>query len=481
MAVRPSRKSEMTPTDPSRAQVLPLRSIVPSDTVSGDEQSKGVMRSTLYVELHDYSKSGGVKEVPEGSHRTGQKALQEASGDLGGSWQDPKGSRGVMGVKTSWMYKPVTGGAVREGGGQRGASGEKKDVAVLRGEKKSVDGGREERVERAGAQLAVSVNETGRSTPDTSYINATLQCLFTVPLLREFFREEFWQLRVQSEVARAVADTFLAMESGSGEERAMGRLHETVGRRDKVFKLHQDPPAADLLSCLLAWLHHDLAPRAHPQAPLVSSVVSRLFHGLRESLIVCPRHGILSSALESFNFITLSVPGEGAWTLQELLGRRFRPQDMAWECQPCGGRQPCSHKIHMLRSPTVLVLALRYPRDVATRVLFPDAGLSLALHHRDAISVRSPEYQLVGVVGRQSGKGSSRFSAYCRRLEGGRWGMWREGQVASVSRREVLSQQGAHLLFYLQCQQEEGQGATHRATREQVNGTRRTGGLSTCV
>ncbi|XP_045120908.1 uncharacterized protein LOC123510134 isoform X2 [Portunus trituberculatus] len=338
MAVRPSRKSEMTPTDPSRAQVLPLRSIVPSDTVSGDEQSKGVMRSTLYVELHDYSKSGGVKEVPEGSHRsesdyslssetpapvktrrgseegqrreylsrglkedhreknrpgndnrsfsktpapvktrrgseeeqrdryrsgnsnrsffktpdpvktemrplyrtrpdghdrlptktqavvtkpsqpstasihpstpstpppsrlqgtreagssvthstsqeppmssisgtrnprTGQKALQEASGDLGGSWQDPKGSRGVMGVKTSWMYKPVTGGAVREDGGQRGASGEKKDVAVLRGEKKSVDGGREERVERAGAQLAVSVNETGEAhqTPLTS-------------------------------------------------------------------------------------------------------------------------------------------------------------------------------------------------------------------------------------------------------------------------------------------------------------------------
>ncbi|KAK8389870.1 hypothetical protein O3P69_012804 [Scylla paramamosain] len=34
--------------------------------------------------------------------------------------------------------------------------------------------------------------------------------------------------------------------------------------------------------------------------------------------------------------------------------------------------------------------------------------------------------------------------------------------VVAVSRREVLSQQGALLLFYLQCQQEEGQGATHR-------------------
>ncbi|KAK8376777.1 hypothetical protein O3P69_009999 [Scylla paramamosain] len=244
-----------------------------------------------------------------------------------------------------------------------------------------------------------------------------------------------------------------------------GRLHEAVGRRDKVFRLHQDPPAADLLSSLLAWLHHDLELQAHPQ---MSSVVSRLFHGLRESLIVCPRQGILSSALESFNFVTLSVPGEGAWSLQELLGQRFRPQDMAWECQPCRGRHPCSHKIHMLRPPQVLVLFLRSPPDVATRVLFPDAGLSLALHHQDTAAARSPEYQLVGVVNRQGGEGSSLYSAYCRRLEDGHWGLWREGQVAAVSRKEVLSKKGAHLLFYLQCQQDKGQSATHRATRGQT-------------
>ncbi|XP_063877613.1 uncharacterized protein LOC135109825 isoform X2 [Scylla paramamosain] len=621
MIVRSSRKSERSPTGPSRSHLLSLRDTMPGDTQSGDEQGRGLVKTTLYVELHDYSKSGAVKEVPRGSHRSGsddspssetpghiktrghteegqrgkylsrggleedqrekyrsddnrpfskipasvktrggsemrpsdrtradvhnkfptktqpvvtkpsqpstvslrpsrpsasppsppqvtreaggnltsparqeppisrvsgaqdsrpkQKALEDTSEGLGSSWQDPRGSRGVVSVRTSWMYKPVTGEATGRGGGggggRGGASGGKRDVDVFRGEKKGVDACREE---RAGAQSGVSVGEAGRGTPGTSYISATLQCLFTVPLLREFFRGEFWQLRVQSEVVQAVADTFLAMESGTGEGRAVGRLHEAVGRRDKVFRLHQDPPAADLLSSLLAWLHHDLELQAHPQ---MSSVVSRLFHGLRESLIVCPRQGILSSALESFNFVTLSVPGEGAWSLQELLGQRFRPQDMAWECQPCRGRHPCSHKIHMLRPPQVLVLFLRSPPDVATRVLFPDAGLSLALHHQDTAAARSPEYQLVGVVNRQGGEGSSLYSAYCRRLEDGHWGLWREGQVAAVSRKEVLSKKGAHLLFYLQCQQDKGQSATHRATRGQVMGTRRAVGLSTCV
>lgn len=413
--------------------------------------------------------------------RPGHKALEDTSEGLGNNWQDPRGSNGVVGVKTSWMYKPVTGGAARGGERGEGALGEKRDVDVLRGEMKAVDAGREERVERVGAQLGMSIGEAGRGTLGTSYITATLQCLFTVWPLRYFFREEFWRLRVQSEVARAVADMFLTMESGSGEGRTARRLHEAVGRRDKVFRLHQDPPAVDLLSCLLAWLHHDLAPQAHPQAPLVSSVVSELFHGLWESRIVCPHRGILSSALESFNFITLSVPGEGAWSLQELLGRRFRPQDMAWECRPCGRRHPCSHNIHLLQPPKVLVLFLQSSPSVAARVLFPDAGLSLALHHRDAAIERSPEYQLVGVVSRQSGESSSLYSACCKRLEDGRWGLWREGQVAAMSRREVLSQKGAYLLFYLQCQQEEGQGAIHRAIEDQVMGMRRAGGLSTCV
>lgn len=238
--------------------------------------------------------------------------------------------------------------------------------------------GGEPRIPQPGLR---GVREGGTDLGGISYISATIQCLFTVPPLRLFFREEFSRLRVHSNVAHAVANAFRAIESGTGELRAMQCLKEAVGQRDKVFKLHQDPPAADLLSCLLVWLHNDLAPQAHPQAPLVSSVVSCLFHGMRESLIVCPRRGrVLSSALESVNYVTLSVPGEGAWSLQELLARRFCPQEMAWQCQPCGRRHPCSHETRLLRPPRVLVLYLRRPSGVVARVLFPDAGLTLHLH-----------------------------------------------------------------------------------------------------
>lgn len=182
----------------------------------------------------------------------------------------------------------------------------------------------------------------------------------------------------------AVGGVFSAMESGTRDGRALQHLREAVGWRDKIFLLHQDPPAADFLSCLLAWLHSDLATQAHPQAP-PSSMVSQLFHGLRESLIMCPtRREVLSAALESFNFLTLSVPGEGAWTLQELLARRFQPQEMGWECQLCGHRHPCSHQPRLLQPPHILVLYLRRPSSgaAAARVLFPEASLVLHVHHQ---------------------------------------------------------------------------------------------------
>lgn len=82
-------------------------------------------------------------------------------------------------------------------------------------------------------------------------------------------------------------------------------------------------------------------------------------------------------------------------------------------------------------------------------------------------------------MSRESSEGRSLFSAYCRSLKSGCWGLWKEGQVVAVSRRKVLSQQGAHLLFYLQCQQE-SQGATHRATQGQSVRSK-SGGLSTSV
>ncbi|KAK8376425.1 hypothetical protein O3P69_009815 [Scylla paramamosain] len=257
MIVRSSRKSERSPTGPSRSHLLSLRDTMPGDTQSGDEQGRGLVKTTLYVELHDYSKSGAVKEVPRGSHRSGsddspssetpghiktrghteegqrgkylsrggleedqrekyrsddnrpfskipasvktrggsemrpsdrtradvhnkfptktqpvvtkpsqpstvslrpsrpsasppsppqvtreaggnltsparqeppisrvsgaqdsrpkQKALEDTSEGLGSSWQDPRGSRGVVDVRTSWMYKPVTGEATGRG------------------------------------------------------------------------------------------------------------------------------------------------------------------------------------------------------------------------------------------------------------------------------------------------------------------------------------------------------------------------------
>ena len=96
-------------------------------------------------------------------------------------------------------------------------------------------------------------------------------------------------------------------------------------------------------------------------------------------------------------------------------------------------------------------------------------------------SYRSREYQLVGVVNKKQDKERSLYSAYCRRLEGGRWGLWGGDGVMPATRGEVLVQRGAHLLFYLQKEEEE-EVVSGRLKREVGSSFRtREGILNTCV
>ena len=119
------------------------------------------------------------------------------------------------------MYRPVNGA----GGTLTEVEEQRRGTKVSRGE--------------TGVR---GIGVSGKGMGGTSYISATIQCLYTLPPLCLFFREEFWRLSVQSEVAYAVANAFRAVKSGTGELRAMQSLREAVGRRDKVFRLHQDPP-----------------------------------------------------------------------------------------------------------------------------------------------------------------------------------------------------------------------------------------------
>ncbi|XP_045619211.2 trichohyalin [Procambarus clarkii] len=291
---------------------------------------------------------------------------------------------------------------------------------------------------------------------NTSYMNSVVQCLFNINTLRQYFIQDHYKRDVKrssaqgGQVALALAGVFGAMESGSGVYDAMRHFKMVVEGEDKVFKLHHQPKAYDLLASLLTWLHNDLVQASSSQQSS-SSVISRTFHGIKESVIFCPeKKRIASIANESFDNLTLTVLGDEERPLQELLKSHLRPQEIDWECQHCRRRHKCLHYASLNKLPQVLALHFsRHPSSMA-RVNFPAGNLTL-----DAIvdgrAQYSVTYELVSVCVQQQGsEGSSgHYTAFCRSREGSsKWWLWDDTHLHPARLDNVISTRHPHLLFY---------------------------------
>ncbi|KAK4316322.1 hypothetical protein Pmani_012506 [Petrolisthes manimaculis] len=236
---------------------------------------------------------------------------------------------------------------------------------------------------------------------------------------------------------------------------------DVVESRNKVFRLHPHPPAHHLLCSLLSWLHSDLAtdPGDAPLG-LTSSVISSLFHGLQESVILCPvKRDVVSSVPECFDHFTLTPPpGPPLVTLQDLVTQRLRPQEVVWGCGDCRQRHTCTHITRLLHLPDVLVFILNYrSKDNSdgsgqAKVEFP--ATKLTLHDNLVQPAKSSSvYDLVGVCSHQGTISSGHFTAYCR-SGSDRWWLWDDMNLEAVQLHQVLSLHEVHILFYQATQQD---------------------------
>ncbi|XP_045619213.1 ubiquitin carboxyl-terminal hydrolase 2 [Procambarus clarkii] len=290
---------------------------------------------------------------------------------------------------------------------------------------------------------------------NTCYINSVIQCLFNINSFRDYFINDTYRFQVnresehRGEVAHTLAGTMKALHSGDFDSirDAAKVLKHVVGAQDEEFEGSHQHDAHDLLADLLTWLHNDLMKANW------SSVVSELFHGEEEALIICEERSeetLISSTCQPFISITLPVNHAHPCQLQMLLERHYEPQRIEWDCKPCGRSHLCRHEIRIVHFPPLLVIHLsRYNgRDpqaaTKTSVRFPTEDLHLQGH-----KTPSPRYEACGLVVHHGTMTAGHYVAFCRNDNGSNtWRLYDDDTVTSTDLNTVLDQNQVHLLFY---------------------------------
>ncbi|XP_069165739.1 uncharacterized protein [Procambarus clarkii] len=301
---------------------------------------------------------------------------------------------------------------------------------------------------------------------NTCYINSVVQCLFSIQALRLYFvKEQYMKVlnresEQRGEVAEALGQVFKAIETGIGTGHAINDFKRVVAVHDEMFLSQDQQEAHDLLSSLLFWLHNDLSETSSVQEttdhyPRPTSIISSIFHGLKESTIFCREtKKIVQTSSEMFDNLTLSVLDGDDRPLMELLQSHFEPREIDWDCQHC---QRCHMCVHVTR-PTTLpqVLLLHFSRfsnnnhnnSRKTRVEFPADSLSLD-HHLTLETGYSPVYQLISVCNHHGTMTSGHYTAFCRRQAGGSgWWLMDDTEVRPAGVIDVLGERDAHIVFY---------------------------------
>ncbi|XP_050698277.1 golgin subfamily A member 6-like protein 22 isoform X3 [Eriocheir sinensis] len=293
---------------------------------------------------------------------------------------------------------------------------------------------------------------------NSCYINGVVQCLYHLPPLRNTLAQ-CTDLQYQDQpgmgVAHALAQLFGTMKSGDNSviRFPLRELKQVLGSHDEAFGGKRQQEAHDLFSAIATWLHSDLRQYDAPD----TSHGSSLFEGWLETRMVCPEQGkTLAPNKEAFTSISLPVVGVNTWSLKALLDKHFRTQTLKWDCDSCCYPHQCDHLTHLLTCPHVFVIHFSRVRDSKTRrktkVDFPVSELSLQ-KYMVSDSPRSPTYKLVGVVCHHGSMGGGHYTAYCRYGKGpwgNRWRFCNDDRVWDVDERQVLSDENAHLLFYIQ-------------------------------
>ncbi|CCG21001.1 Ubp12 protein [Candida orthopsilosis Co 90-125] len=204
----------------------------------------------------------------------------------------------------------------------------------------------EDNKEKAGGHMGLS------NLGNTCYMNSALQCLLHVPEINQYFFHNIYQkelnvdnpLGYNGDVANAFGSLLKQAFDPAKTSSSMSPrdFKYTIGRYSSMFSGYLQQDSQELLSWLLDALHEDLnriQKKPYCEKPELKddevddkeaiarlsetcwnqhkqrndSVITDLFTGLYESILVCPDCGKTSITFDPFNDLTLPLPINKKW------------------------------------------------------------------------------------------------------------------------------------------------------------------------
>jgi len=309
---------------------------------------------------------------------------------------------------------------------------------------------------------------------NTCYLNAAIQVLSNIPLLREYFlkddyipdivnranqlkdKKQFKEILLTKEYAKlmkALWTLHTPIEPKS--------FHELIQKHDRRFAGYEQQDSHEVLSLILDALHEGLMYEVeikhrgkvkndidrlmvesiqdwNQQMKNKYSYVVEILFGQFVNKVMDENHAVLSKQFEIFNMLNIPIYGN---SLEESMNQYFEKEKIENYFNEKKNRyETVSREIKLMKIPKYLIIILKRYNNESTsmilhkksgRVYFPLENLNL-YHYTEGYDKYEANMNLIGIGCHQGGLNSGHYYSICRHTNE-KWYMYNDEDVHEIN------------------------------------------------
>ncbi|EAR96319.2 ubiquitin carboxy-terminal hydrolase (macronuclear) [Tetrahymena thermophila SB210] len=304
------------------------------------------------------------------------------------------------------------------------------------------------------------------------YLNASVQCLLSIPELNSYFLSEEYRRVVKIQGTRKAlkivpvyADMIKLYEKTSENNILDMNLLKKVIK--KPFIPHEQHDAQEFIRYILSEIQDELNPILPSKNPtqfkdseeayqyylrFQNSIIDYIFSGQLSSNVNCSKCGYISRTYDPFLDLSLGMDSKTT-SVQDCLNKFFSEEILSddYKCEKCNQNNKAKKQVLISKTPYILTLHLKrfkiYPkkRKITDFIKYPIQNLSIKQYVKNSSTSGGYYYNLIGIIVHSGSQDSGHYISYVKREN--RWFCCDDGKYQEVSEKTVIKQE-VYLLFY---------------------------------
>ena len=327
----------------------------------------------------------------------------------------------------------------------------------------------------------------------TCYMNATLQCLAHVKNLTNYLLKPEKIQKIQKNILRnKLTSAYLNVLSNLWQNvniahYAPNHFKQVISEMNPLFKGIQANDSKDLILFLLETMHNELNKSINPNLKqnneLVNqfdfneslksfrkffmnnyrSVISNLFYGLFNSIMICKKCKIMTHNIQCYNILIFPLEevrkykkkAQNVVNIEECFEYYQKQETMTGQnqiyCNNCKSMSDSINYSQLITSPYNLIINLNRGKGLQfnIKINFEEyLDINNFLHLKDKKDIPT-FYELIGIVTHFGPSSmSGHFIAFCKSFVDGKWYKYNDAIVSTSSFNEVKNTGVPYILFY---------------------------------